>query len=96
MVRVTLGFSVSVCVSLGTHCDVGKSTSLSQLSQGANRRSIQGNAGPATRGAVKSYQWEAKRIPQREGRLGLESTCSCSPKIYGFSFTMQIQGFIRK
>lgn len=35
MLCVTLGFSVSVYVSVGTHRDVGKSTSLSQLSQRA-------------------------------------------------------------
>ena len=35
MLCVTPGFSVSVHVSVGTHRDVGESTSLSQLSQGA-------------------------------------------------------------
>lgn len=95
MLCVTPGFSVSVHVSVGTHRDVGESTSLSQLSQGAKKEHPVG-CRSATWGVSVEVSVGSKENPQRKGRLGQESTCSSSPKIHGFSFTMQIQGFIRK
>lgn len=91
---VTLGFCVSVFVSLGICHGVGQSSSLSRLSQSAREGASRGIRAWCHGGQCRGVSGEQKeRVPQREGRLRTRIPPVLLHQKYSFQLCHENSGF---